>query len=359
MSIEWACGVTAVASRLRDGTLDRTLASLERGGFTDLRLFVDGIKFPIGWNSEYKDLPITCHDPALKIQGNFHLALSELFLRQPHADRYAIFQDDLVTYKNLRQYLEELPYPKDGYLNLYTFAQNEKPLNGWYPSNQLGKSAVALVFDNLAVRTLLTSEHWILRHWREARNPDRKWKFIDGGIVEAFRQAGFKEYVHNPSLVQHTGTKSTLGNSRHALANTFRGEDFDAMDLLSEKPLPSLGRIGLVGYNAKEVGGEIYSKIAEHADIYRWLVKPHPKWGMVPLSEFVDTIVCPIGDKIDLFLKQVDIVLYIGAPCYEDLLRKATLAQKDVVCIEPEKLFIPTTDEGWKEFSVNIRRSLS
>jgi hypothetical protein len=40
--------------------------------------------------------------------------------------------------------------------------------------------------------------------------------------------AGWSEYVHMPSLLQHTGEESTLENGRHVPAGTFPGEDFDA-----------------------------------------------------------------------------------------------------------------------------------
>lgn len=224
--------MTTVPSRLQDGTTGRTLASLEKGGFksADVHLFIDGEYDPVNvatlWNST------TVRAMPLRVYGNFHLGLTELFIRNPHADYYAMFQDDFVTYRNLRQYLEACKYPGKGYLNLYTFQQNEKPEQGWYESNQLGKGAVALVFNNDAVVTLLNSPHWINRPATKPNNPARVWKFIDGGIVESFRKAGQKEYVHNPSLIQHTGDKSTLGNARHAKARTFKGEGFDAMELL-------------------------------------------------------------------------------------------------------------------------------
>ena len=59
----------------------------------------------------------------------------------------------------------------------------------------------------------------------------RGWRAIDGGIVTAMKKSGWKEYVHNPSLVQHIGDISTLGNKPHAKSVTFLGEDFDANNL--------------------------------------------------------------------------------------------------------------------------------
>ena len=58
---------------------------------------------------------------------------------------------------------------------------------------------------------------------------------MDGAIVDAFRKASWKEYTHNPSLVQHTGKRSSIRDrvvpdSWQAIS--FKGEQFDAMEIL-------------------------------------------------------------------------------------------------------------------------------
>ena len=93
--------------------------------------------------------------------GNWVTALWALYTSDAEADRYAIFQDDCVAVRNLRQYLEACEYPETGYWNLYTFPENERNKRGWYLSNQCGKGAVGLVFSSLAVRTLLASQHMV------------------------------------------------------------------------------------------------------------------------------------------------------------------------------------------------------
>lgn len=234
--IRWSYGVTTVPER-RD-LLNRTLASMSAAGFPSPHLFVDG-------EGKY-DLPHTIRSPRTNIATNWTLSLAELYYRNPGADRFCIFQDDCVMYRNLRHYLEAVPYPDKSYLNLYTFKVNQQlaKSRGWYPSNQRGLGAVCLVFDRAAVRALLTSTHLVDR----VKDPNRSWRYIDGGIVEAMHIAGFKEYVHNPSLVQHTGAVSTVDKREHAtesntnfpkfrwpestFAPEFRGEQFDAMELL-------------------------------------------------------------------------------------------------------------------------------
>lgn len=233
--MKWSYGVTTVPSRI-DTLLPQTLASLAAGGFDAPRLFVDGCQYDARY--ERFGLVPTFRHPVIRTFGNWFLSLAELYIRAPNADRYAIFQDDFVTYRNLRAYLNYCQYPPQGYLNLYTFPQNEDRApsagyQGWYLSNQMGRGAVALVFSREAVTTLLMQRHMIERPQDEQNG----WKSVDGGIVTAMTKAGWKEYVHTPSLVQHTGLVTSMDkkNKVHPLAVSFRGEDFDATTLIGEQ----------------------------------------------------------------------------------------------------------------------------
>ena len=239
--IRWAYGVTTVKERV-DTLLPRTLQSLKAAGFDNPRLFVDDVcdvtKF---------DLEFTLRTPRIKTFGNWSLGLMELLVRHPEADRYAMFQDDFATYKNLRQYLERVPYPEKGYLNLYTFPSNQllaPDRIGWYEARELtsgntyhgkkqqtGRGAVALVFSKEAVVALLSEPHFVTKPLNVA-NP---WKRVDGCVVTAMNKAGWREYVHNPSLVQHTGDVSSMDNPTHLKATSFRRGDYDALDLLKEE----------------------------------------------------------------------------------------------------------------------------
>lgn len=225
--LKWSYGVTTVPQRRHD-LLPRTLNSLILAGFDRPRLFVDGASTGFG----DLGLETTYHQPALRTFGNWITALWELYIREPMADRYAIFQDDFVTCRNLRRYLETVEYPENGYLNLYTFPCNQQlaPGLGWYPSDQMGKGALALVFNKSAVTELLSSEHMAMRPQHAVRGH----KSVDGGIVTALKATNRKEYVHNPSLVQHTGDVSSMGNGTHQHAISFRGEQWDAMEMLRE-----------------------------------------------------------------------------------------------------------------------------
>lgn len=241
--VKWAYGVTTVPAR-RSMLLKQTLMSMGGAGFGSPRLFVDDCADPGSWQKEF-NLEVTGRFPRIKAYANWVLALIELFAREPTADWYALFQDDVVMYRNLRQYLEKCIFPEKSYLNLYTFpwastngrdkgpqAKPPSPDCGWYESNQRGRGALGLVFSNEGVRALLSGKasDFLLR---KAMGVDPLGRNIDGGVSEAMRYVGYKEYIHDPSLVQHTGTKSEIGNRAHPLAPTFRGEEFDAMDLLS------------------------------------------------------------------------------------------------------------------------------
>jgi len=244
--LSWQYCVTTVPSR-RGKEFDRTLASLKAAGFDRPHLFVDGDDDSKSWVMQY-DLPVTCRYPALKTAGNWVSALYEMWQRDSTAERYAVFQDDFVTYPGLREYLDWSKYPEKGYLNLYTcpkYNQHLAPKNqhggtvdGWFMANQLGKGAVALVFDRAAVQCLLGTDYLCKRFLSvdfypntQQRRCDRS---IDGGIVECLKRNGFTEWCHSPSLVQHIGLESSMGNSSGWMqANSFKGEGFDARSLIS------------------------------------------------------------------------------------------------------------------------------
>lgn len=231
-SLVWAYGVTTVPARL-DSLLPRTLQSLAAAGFDRPRLFVDGVEVDEPWRRF--SLELTTRWPAIRTFANWFLALAELYLRNPSADRYAIFQDDIVCCRNLRGYLERCAFPARAYLNLYTHQRNqdEAPAEtGWFASNQVGLGALALVFDRSTVVTLLSQQAFLLRP-RKTGARHQGWKAIDDAIIAALRGVKYKEYCHMPSLVQHTGDESTMGNNREAVrrAPSFRGEAFDALTL--------------------------------------------------------------------------------------------------------------------------------
>lgn len=241
----WSYGVTTVPER-RATLLPRTLASLTAGGFDAPRLFVDGARNHDleSWEREF-GLEVTGRFPRIRTFGNWVLGLAELYIRNPQATRYAVFQDDFVCYRNLRGYLDRVVFPGGAYLNLFTWWKNlpsfpaGKVKDGFYPAIRRGLGAVALVFTRDGVRDLLTQQHTVDR----PMNVVLGHRKIDGGIWNAMVKAGYRELVHSPSLVQHTGDVSTMssaGDNHHdqAPAPDWRGEGYDALEMLPA-PVPT------------------------------------------------------------------------------------------------------------------------
>jgi hypothetical protein len=231
--MKWSVGITTVPSRRKD-LFPKTLASIQKAGFKVDRLFVDGEADPSSWIKEF-NLPISSRYPLINTAANWILSLGEMYLRDPNADRYAVFQDDFVTCLGLREYLEWVGYPKEGgYLNLYTFPSNQalvpRDKIGFFESNQKGRGAVALIFDNPTVVALLTHPYMVAR----PKDIHRAHRSIDGGISVTMNLLGKKEWVSNPSLTYHTGAISSMGNARHKQTLSFRGESWDTRELIGK-----------------------------------------------------------------------------------------------------------------------------
>jgi len=227
-SVKWAIGVTAVRERVAN-LLPLTLRSLEAAGFASPRVFLDGFggylcEDPWGGG-------LTGRVPAVGAFGNWILAAWELWIREPAADRYAIFQDDVLVVRGLREYLEARKPEGKWYLNLYTTRENGALAGGkrgWFLSNQLGKGALGLVFERDGLGALLGSAGIVAKP-HAVRLPKKN---IDGAVVNAMKRAKYREWCHYPSLAEHIGEESVLRNAGRRYAPSFPGEKFDARGLL-------------------------------------------------------------------------------------------------------------------------------
>ncbi len=230
----WQVGITTVVHRTE--LLHQTVASLEAGGFRDPHIFTD-------------------RSPPLGTFGNWVLGLWEMFIREPTSHYYAMFQDDLMCVQNLRGYLERNPWPDKGYANLFTFLDNEGVIEGkasgtWVEGKivdgsdpnrtlQAGRSALGLCFTRDGVMALLSARHMVEK---AASVLGPKQSQLDGAIVSAMNKAGYREYIHSPSLLQHMGIESVAKPGKRwvgprAAALTFPGVEFDALSLLSQEQL--------------------------------------------------------------------------------------------------------------------------
>ena len=226
--LKCAYGVTTMPDRA-ETLLKQSLASLSKAGFSEPWLFVDDPHV-----SHLLELPATTRHN-IGPMGHWWLSLWELFIRNPHADRYALFQDDILCCADLREYVERW-YPECGYLNLITWPNNLQGIQpedpqGWFKAPRNGKGAQGLVLDHDAVEALF-AEPRIVKKFQELKNPR---KSLDGAVRDALDNAGYREWVHNPSLLYHTGAMgktSIEGNLRkQPYITSFLGEDFSPLGI--------------------------------------------------------------------------------------------------------------------------------
>ena len=221
----WQYAVTSVLARL-DNTLPETIASLASSGFDTPIISIDGPDNPV-WHTKLSG-DFIFRGENIRSYAHWYLTLQELYFRNPYAQYYAIFQDDFVCVPNLKAYLESCEYPEKGYWNLFTFMENDVMVSqvsqkGWMPAaravqgHQLGRGAVALVFSQEAVIKLLSSRYMQTRIMDAVKGH----RSIDGAVVSAMHLEGWTEYVHNPSLVQHTGEVSSMGNRKHPISKCY------------------------------------------------------------------------------------------------------------------------------------------
>lgn len=233
----WACGLTTCRERFKNLSTMHTAESLYQAGFGDnLTIFKDDSQLT---PSEFVNFVSRQSEPVGAF-GNWLLGLWELFLRNPMADYFGMFQDDIRISKDVREYFEKTREhgQKKSYWNLFTMPatyrgpQNQElcpeGLQGWYPSNQMGRGALALIFDNNGVQNLLSSRNLVER----ANAATNRTRGIDQTVCETLKAVGYVELVHNPSLVQHVSESSTIGSPQYPQASSFRGEKFSALSLL-------------------------------------------------------------------------------------------------------------------------------
>jgi hypothetical protein len=231
----WQVGVTAVSER-KSTLLPRTLAGLAKAGWDSPRLFVDGGTCDDWKGSQY---PVTVRDK-LHGLGNWWLGLHELYARNPMADRFMMVEDDVLFLPNVRQYLDALTWPGEGYLNLYT-APGNTPVaagrQGFFkvPVHHMGLGALALMFNRDSITKILASAYFVeafrpidLKTMTRKPNPHRARMHQDGHAAKAMKAIGWSEYCHFPSIVQHLGEKKGRANAESDCFD----EKFDLRGLL-------------------------------------------------------------------------------------------------------------------------------
>lgn len=221
--MNWSYGITTVPERVNT-LLPETIGSLASSGFLNPLVFIDGAA-DIGELTGHGGL--TIQFPNRGHLRNWLTALVGIFTANPTADRYAVFEDDFVCCNNLREYLEKMEWPENGYLNLLTHDENLLKVDGkrgWHLSNQLGRGAVALVFTQKAVLDLLRSPELF------ERTQETRRQCADGLVIDTLKPLGYREYIHYPSLVQHVGLVSSMGHDYGKVLGYI--ENYNPMELI-------------------------------------------------------------------------------------------------------------------------------
>lgn len=241
---KWESAITTVPSRIANGLFSKSLEAIDRAGFPKPRVFVDG-GIPLATQSTIvsNGYALTIRNEPIQVAGSWFLAVWEMYIRNPYAEVYAIFQDDIILARNIREYMESTPLLAQDlyYFNLYTNAENSHGIpvyaQGWVRAPRKGKGALALVFTHKVLQKLLCAEHMVGRFLDASTGKfklPRRMRSVDGGIYESMHKAGIYELVHSPSLCQHKGVKSTVEESHDNAveAPRFAGEDFDCRTFL-------------------------------------------------------------------------------------------------------------------------------
>ena len=222
---KWAVGVT-VAPR-KNPTFERCYESFLEAGFKPQIFKEPGVSL----DPKFFKYGVTERPRRLGAWNNWLSSLYELRQKNPNADAYAIFQDDVMLCRDIKTYLEQELWPSSFTAFVSVFTPNHYRGNSvWNPIDQ-GVNlwmAQTFIFPPLAVDSIL--RHPIIRGWKGDKN-------IDSKIGEWARNIGMLPYYHTPSLGQHVGHDSTIwGEELPAMgdrsASDFVGESFSAMQLL-------------------------------------------------------------------------------------------------------------------------------
>ncbi|MCA9178835.1 MAG: glycosyltransferase [Planctomycetales bacterium] len=294
--------------------------------------------------------PVTLRSRRLGAWPNWLLAGMELYQGDPHATAYALFQDDVLAVNNLREWLEQTPWPDNSYLNLYTSRHNGRGA-GWFAAPSVGRGALGLVFGNKAMRALLEAPA-IHRH----RLTNDGHKRIDVVVASTLASLGIQEHVHDPSPLQHRVAStspvpwrnSTLGHNFNAMSDCFPGEETDARSwIVASQRDGDRPRVGLVGFNTASGIGACNRDLARRLKVDQWLVVPHRHHPEMPFSAPELVKRCAGRHDMDAFrnmCEAVDVVLTVETQFIERQIAIAREHGVKTICI-PMLEWLPRA--GW------------
>lgn len=233
----WSYGLITTPGRV-ETLLPKTLASLAAAGFEDPLIGVDRCSPEDAMRYAGRRFTIhSCHGDNF---ANWWLTAHEVYLQNPFATHYAMFEDDLVISRGAREYLEATCRSNREYYSLFSWPINESrarpEFRGWNQSDQRGRGAVGLVFLRQVFLTLLAMPGMLHHATDQAVMPHggiRGREQVDMAIAMSMSRAGVIEMYHSPSIVQHVGDSSESGHGSFEKSKTFAGEEFDLRSLLT------------------------------------------------------------------------------------------------------------------------------
>lgn len=211
---EIVVGVTTAPRKER--TLAKTLASLQRSGFDQIRIFAEPESpVPDGYQTIYRKETL----------GPFRNWLASLKdLLRLGGDPILLCQDDIVMCRGVREFLARdlWPSPNTGVVSLYCSAKWRQGTGMIQIKKRNIWGCCALCIPRKVADTICCQRD--TRQWRRKTH-------IDYFIGTVMRKLNLGVFAYNPSLVQHTGDKSTIpghGKARGARRSvSFVGENYD------------------------------------------------------------------------------------------------------------------------------------
>ena len=220
----WSVAVTT--SPRRHSVLEACLESIARAGWDDVLLFMDGtVRVP----PQFSHLPTSWREHPLGACTAWYVCLMELVARQPDADAYVIFQDDVLLHlgERLRDYLQLALWPaaRPGLVSLYNPGLIQR--RGWHPlPRDWDWGTLAVVFPAGLARQFL-SDPAVVRSCLPAKTGTHRP--IPDMVRGWTRRAQVTIWCPSPSLTQHMGATSTLwphaGLGRRRQAPWFSGDE--------------------------------------------------------------------------------------------------------------------------------------
>ncbi len=196
-------------------TYNESIQSIREAGFTTLiYVFAE----PGEYYFKDNNLKIIQHEEKLGCFKNHNFAL-EYLKNNANTKFIWLFQDDGLLTKNinsLMNFLSSLDIKQIGYVNPYTGYNTARKLKisknnqEWYESH-LGWDSwgVCYIIPTQQLELLLNHPFYINHLLNYKKNQQ-----VDACISQSFREMNLLRYYHNPSLVDHISTTSTIGHDK-------------------------------------------------------------------------------------------------------------------------------------------------